>query len=61
VLTFHLSNAENTIKQLDEQVGTPSYAHLPQTTNQGLVYILKELTAAIKLLRLKVHDLADGG
>jgi hypothetical protein len=48
---YHLDKAEEYLTLLDEQVGKPSIAHHPQTTNQAIVLVLKELTAAVKRMK----------
>lgn len=54
---FHLDNAKRAIRMLDEQVGTPTTAHMPQTTNQGIVYCLKELAEAITSIEKRVQNI----
>jgi hypothetical protein len=44
----HLHEAEKLLYMLDDQVGKPSVPTFPQTTNQAIVLILKELVAALR-------------
>ena len=48
---YHLTKAEEYLDLLDEQVGKPSVPTMPQTTNQAIVLVLKEMMAAVKRMR----------
>ncbi len=52
----HLHTVERTLAMLDEQVGVPEIAWMPQTINQGIIFAIKELHEAVRLLRLEVLE-----
>jgi hypothetical protein len=49
----HLLEAERNLEDLSNQVGKPAVERMPQTTNQGIVVVLQDLLAAVKMLRIK--------
>lgn len=52
----YLSEAERNLEDLSNQVGKPAVEHMPQTTNQGIVVVLQDLLAAVKMLRVESHS-----
>lgn len=49
-IDVHLETAKRNILALEDQVGKPSVAGFPQTTNQAVVLVLKDLHEAVDLL-----------
>lgn len=56
MIDMHLKKAEKNLKLLDEQVGKPTYAEMPQTTNQAIVLVLKDMLMAIRYIRIKLDE-----
>lgn len=51
MVDMHLREAEKLLNMLDDQVGKPSVPAFPQTTNQAIVLVLKELVAALREMK----------
>jgi len=60
MIDFHLNQAEMNLKLLDEQVGSPAVAHMPQTTNQAIVVIFRDLAQALRFLQTEMEELREG-
>jgi len=55
MVNMYLEEAKKNLGLLDEQVGKPSVATMPQTTNQAIVLVLKDLMRAIEMLKMEVR------
>ncbi len=60
MIDFHLTQAEMNLKLLDEQVGPPAVPHMPQTTNQAIVVIFRDLALAVRYLQEEVERFNEG-
>ena len=60
MIDFHLNQAEMNLKLLDEQVGPPAVPHMPQTTNQAIVVIFRDLAQALRFLQTEMEELREG-
>lgn len=60
MIDFHLNQAEMNLKLLDEQVGKPAVSHMPQTTNQAIIVIFRDLAQALRFLQVEVEGLREG-
>lgn len=56
MIDYHLREAEQNLNLLDEQVGKPSVPTMPQTTNQAIVLVLKDLVQALRYIQLKLDE-----
>jgi hypothetical protein len=54
-----LERAEKNIKLLDEYVGKPSNTNFPQTTNQAIIIVLRDLQQSIVLLKQNIEILLE--
>ncbi len=57
MIEFHLNQATMNLKLLDEQVGKPAVPNMPQTTNQAVIVIMRDLLEAVKLMQLETHGI----
>lgn len=55
MIEAHLREVKKNIDLLDEAVGTPSVPTMPQTINQSIVRILKDIHKAIDALKAEVR------
>ncbi len=54
---FQLDNVDRALRDLEAQVGAPSVQHMPQNTNQGFIYAIRQLADAVKLIKLDLDKL----
>lgn len=57
MVELHLREAKKNLDLLDEAIGKPSVPTMPQTINQSIVLILKDLHKAVEAAHLKLCDM----
>lgn len=57
MIDFHLNQAEFNLNLLNEQVGPPAVPNMPQTTNQAIIVIMRDLAQALRFLQIKVEEI----
>lgn len=54
---FELDNVDRALRDLEAQIGAPSVQHMPQNTNQGFIYAIRQLADALKTVKKDVDKL----